>query len=67
MSIRLPSSPVRKIHECLKCGTISVKFWNDKYNCSYTKHEWETILAEGMESLRKIMKPIQEDPKFFLD
>jgi|TARA_Y100000361_G_scaffold121916_1_gene113996 hypothetical protein len=67
MSIRLPNSPVRKIQECLKCGTISVKFWKQQYDRSYTKEEWATILAEGHAVLRKIMKPVQEDPKFFID
>ena len=67
MSIRLPDSPVRKIHECLKCGTVSVKFWKDQYDCTYTKEEWSTILAEGEVILRKILGPVREDPKFFME
>jgi|TARA_R110000787_G_scaffold110128_1_gene218770 hypothetical protein len=67
MSIRLPDSPVRKIHECLKCGTISVKFWEKKHDRSFTQEEWNTVRAQGMEALRKIMLPIAEDPKFFLE
>jgi|TARA_R100001594_G_scaffold147884_1_gene201752 hypothetical protein len=67
MSIHLPNSPVRKIYECPKCATISVKFWNNKYNRSYTKDEWNTIRGQGIEVLRKIMQPITEDPKFFLE
>ena len=67
MSIRLPDSPVRKIYECQKCDTVSVKFWDDKYNCSFSRDEWNTVRAQGIEALRKIMQPIAEDPKFFLD
>ena len=65
MSIRLPNSPVRKIHECQKCGTISVKFWDNKYDRNYTLEEWSTVRAQGIEALRKIMSPVAEDPKFF--
>jgi len=67
MSIKLPDSPVRKIYECQKCDTISVKFWDDKYNRSFTRDEWNTVRAQGIEALRKIMQPIAEDPKFFLE
>ncbi len=67
MSIRLPNSPVRKIHECQKCGTISVKFWDNKYDRNYTLEEWSTVRAQGIEALRKIMSPVAEDPKFFLE
>tara|TARA_R110000782_G_scaffold9270_1_gene29932 strand:+ start:187 stop:390 length:204 start_codon:yes stop_codon:yes gene_type:complete len=67
MSIKLPDSPVRKIYECQKCDTISVKFWDDKYNRSFTRDEWNTVRAQGIKALRKIMQPIAEDPKFFLE
>ena len=67
MSIRLPDSPVRKIHECLNCGMISVKFWDDKYDRSFTREEWNMVRAQGIDVLRKIMQPITEDPKFFLE
>tara|TARA_R100000935_G_C2732924_1_gene122701 strand:- start:8 stop:211 length:204 start_codon:yes stop_codon:yes gene_type:complete len=67
MSIKLPDSPVRKIYECQKCDTISVKFWDDKYNRSFTRDEWNTVRVQGIEALRKIMQPIAEDPKFFLE
>ena len=67
MSIRLPDSPVRKIHECLKCGTVSVKFWKDQYDCTYSREEWSTILAEGEVILQKILGPVCEDPKFFIE
>jgi len=26
--MHLPNSPVRKVHECRKCGDVSLKFWN---------------------------------------
>ena len=67
MSIRLPDSPVRKIHECLNCGMISVKFWNDKHDRSFTREEWNTVRAQGIDVLRKIMQPLTADPKFFLE
>jgi|TARA_R110001599_G_scaffold47502_1_gene137726 hypothetical protein len=67
MSIRLPNSPVRKIYECLKCDTISVRFWDNKYDRSFSRDEWNTVRAEGITVLRQIMQPIAEDPKFFLD
>ena len=67
MSIRLPDSPVRKIHECLKCGMISVKFCNDNHDRSFTREEWNTVRAQGIDVLRKIMQPLTEDPKFFLE
>ena len=67
MSIRLPNSPVRKIYECQKCDTVSVKFWDNKYDRSFSRDEWNTVRAEGITVLRQIMQPIAEDPKFFLD
>jgi len=67
MSIRLPNSPVRKIYECQKCDTVSVKFWDNKYDRSFTREEWNTVRAQGIDVLRKIMQPITEDPKFFLE
>ena len=67
MSIRLPNSPVRKIYECQKCDTISVRFWDNKYDRSFSRDEWNTVRAEGITVLRQIMQPIAEDPKFFLD
>jgi|TARA_R100001224_G_scaffold80087_1_gene50065 hypothetical protein len=67
MSITLPNSPVSRISRCFKCNHLSVEFWNPKYNRSYTVEEWLTICEEGKESLRKILKPIVEDPKWFFD
>ena len=28
----LPNSPIRKIHECPKCGDVSLKFYDPKYS-----------------------------------
>ena len=67
MSIRLPDSPIRKIYRCNKCKALSVNFWNSKYDRTYTIEEWLTICEEGKDALRKILRPIAEDPKFFLD
>jgi|TARA_R100000306_G_C4340605_1_gene125028 hypothetical protein len=46
---------------------ISVKFWNDKHDRSFTREEWNTVRAQGIDVLRKIMQPLTEDPKFFLE
>ena len=97
MSITLPNSPIRKVYRCIKCNNVSIKFWDDKYdrsyttdewmtikrclkcnnlsiefwnskyNRSYTVEEWLTICEDGKEALRKILQPVMEDPKFFLD
>jgi hypothetical protein len=67
MSIKLPDSPVSRISRCFKCHHLSVEFWNPKYNRSYTVEEWLTICEEGRDSLRKILGPIVEDPKWFFD
>ena len=67
MSIRLPDSPIRKIYRCNKCNNLSVNFWNSKHDRTYTIEEWLSVCEEGKESLRKILAPIMEDPKFFLD
>lgn len=63
----LPNSPVRKIYECLKCGDISVYFYDPKYNRAYSKNEWEHIVTDGIEALRKILKPLHDNPTFFTD
>ena len=63
----LPNSPVKRIHECTKCGMITVKFWNPHYDSTYTRGEWNTVRGQGFEALRKILAPVTEDPKFFLD
>tara|TARA_R100001163_G_C5048224_1_gene185267 strand:+ start:375 stop:572 length:198 start_codon:yes stop_codon:yes gene_type:complete len=63
----LPNSPVRKIHECPKCGDVSLKFYDPKHDKVLTKEEWQDILAEGKEALDKILKPLKENPTFFVD
>ena len=67
MSITLPDSPVRKIHRCIKCNNVSIYFWDPKYDRSVTTDEWMTICEQGKDALRKILQPVAEDPKFFLD
>ena len=49
----LPNSPIKKVTECKNCGSVSVQFWNDTYNKSYTKDEWSFILGSGIEALKK--------------
>ena len=63
----LPNSPVRKISQCPKCGEVSLKFYNPQFNKVLKKEEWEQVLSEGLQALRKILGPVQEDPKFFMD
>jgi hypothetical protein len=63
----LPNSPVKKIYECRSCGHVSIKFWNPHYDRTYTKEEWRNILSDGLQALRKILGPVTEDPKFFID
>ena len=65
--MQLPNSPVRKIHECSKCGHISLKFWNSSFDQVYTREEWEDIKIEGKEALKKILKPLKYTPIFFLE
>ena len=65
MSISLPNSPVRKIVDCPKCGTVSIKFYNSIHDRSYTKNEWEIIVTEGEEVLYRLLQVVREDPKFF--
>ena len=66
MSIRLPESPVRKIRKCSKCGKVSVKFFDPVHDRVYSSEEWDTIIMEGQEILKRILKPIAEHPIFFL-
>jgi len=63
----LPNSPVRKIHECPKCGDVSLKFYDPQHDRVLTKEEWRDILVEGKEALDKILKPLKENPTFFMD
>ncbi len=63
----LPNSPVRKISQCPKCGEVSLKFYDPQHNKVLKKQEWEQVLIEGREALKKILGPVTEDPKFFID
>ena len=63
----LPNSPIKKVTECKNCGSVSVQFWNDAYNKSYTKDEWSFILDSGIEALKKILEPLSNDTKLFFD
>tara|TARA_R110000796_G_scaffold129281_1_gene245031 strand:- start:1229 stop:1432 length:204 start_codon:yes stop_codon:yes gene_type:complete len=63
--MNLPNSPIRKISQCSKCGKVSLKFYNPQFNTVFKKEEWESILTEGLQALRKILGPVTEDPKFF--
>ncbi len=63
----LPNSPVRKIYECPNCGDVSVYFYDPKYNRAYSKNEWGNIVTDGIEALRKLIKPVHENPAFFTD
>ena len=67
MTITLPKSPVRKIHRCIKCNNVSIYFWDPKYDRSVTTDDWMMICEQGKDALRKILQPVAEDPKFFLD
>lgn len=66
MSIPLPESPVRKIHKCPKCGKVSVKFFDPVHDRAYSSEEWDTIVIEGQDILKRILKPVAEHPIFFL-
>ena len=63
----LPNSPVRKIHQCPKCGDVSLKFYNPEHDRTITQEEWQNILAGGKEVLEKILKPLKENPTFFMN
>ena len=65
--MHLPNSPVRKIHECRKCGNVSLKFWNPTLDRVYTKEEWESVKMKGSEALKRILKPLEDTPIFFLE
>ena len=65
--MHLHNSPVRKVHECRKCGDVSLKFWNPTLDRVYTKEEWESVKMEGSEALKRILKPLEDPPIFFLE
>ena len=64
--MQLPNSPVRKIHECRKCGDVSLKFWNPSLDQVYTREEWEDIKIEGKEALKKILKQYPDSERSVL-
>ena len=66
MSIRLPESPVRKIRKCPKCGKVSVKFFDPVHDRVYSSEDWDTIMLDGQEILKRILRPVAEHPIFFL-
>ena len=51
----LPNSPIRKIHECPKCGDVSLKFYDPNHDTVISKEDWQHILVEGKEALDKIL------------
>ena len=63
----LPNSPIRKIHECPKCGDVSLKFYDPNHDTVISKEDWQHILVEGKEALDKILKHLKENPTFFMD
>ena len=63
----LPNSPVRKISQCPQCGEVSLKLYNPQYDKVLKKEEWEQVLSDGLQALRKVLGPVNEDPKFFMD
>ena len=65
MYIELPNSPVRKIYKCGNCNNYHFKFFDPKYDRTYTPEEWERIMTDGRESLDKVLQLRREDPKFF--
>ena len=61
--LKLPESPIKKVYECRKCKRVSVKFYDPKYNTSYTKDEWDHVLQQGSKALDTLLE--MYDPKFF--
>lgn len=41
-----------------------MKFYDPKYNTSYTKEEWDHVLQQGSKALDTLLE--MYDPKFFL-
>ncbi len=62
--MKLPDSPIRKVYQCPKCDTVSVKFFDPRHNTSYTYEEWRRIVHEGSKALDRLLK--MYDPKFFI-
>jgi len=61
--LKLPESPIKKIYECRKCKRVSVKFFNSKYDTSYSKEEWDHVIQQGSKALDTLLE--MYDPKFF--
>ena len=58
----LPNSPVKRIHECTKCGIITVKFWNAHYDRTYTREEW-TKIFQAVDACVTPVLSMGESPK----
>ena len=61
--VKLPDSPIRKVHECPDCKRVSVKFYDSQYNCSYSLEEWQQVVEQGNKVIAKLLA--MHDPKFF--
>jgi len=61
--VKLPESPIKRIHECRGCKRVSVEFFNPKYNTTYSKEDWDQIVQQGSKALDTLLK--MYDPKFF--
>jgi len=44
---------------------VTVRFYNSNFDRSYTPDEWEIIMTDGKEALKKALIVVSEDPKFF--
>ena len=65
MYTQLPESPVKRIHKCLHCGDVTVRFYDPTHDRAYTADEWEVIITDGQESLEKALALVRDDPKLF--
>ena len=65
MYTTLPTSPIRTEKKCNKCPNFHVKFFNSKFDITYTPEEWERIVTDGRDALDKALRLVREDPKFF--
>ena len=65
MYTQLPESPVKRIHKCLHCGDVTVRFYDPTHDRAYTADEWEIIMTDGREALEKALRVVSQDPKMF--
>ena len=65
MYTQLPESPVKRIHKCLHCGDVTVRFYDPAHDRAYTADEWEVIVIDGQEALEKALALVRDDPKLF--